>query len=128
VRNVTATLGCSLADRLRCSGMWAFRGLPSYWSLLMADLHGGSSGGSGHTRSPHGGSGGRSGGGGKDAGGGDAAAYELSEVDRRFTTARYRLNIRARILAIRGYVAVNTALNRLLLATLHMFGQPVVMY
>jgi hypothetical protein len=32
VRNVTASLSCTLAERLRISGTWAFRGLPSFWS------------------------------------------------------------------------------------------------
>ncbi len=32
VRNVTASLSCTLAERLRISGTWAFRGLPGYWS------------------------------------------------------------------------------------------------
>lgn len=30
VRNVTASLGCSLADRLRINGTWAFRGLTGF--------------------------------------------------------------------------------------------------
>jgi hypothetical protein len=32
VRNVTASLSCTLAERLRISGTWAFKGLPGYWS------------------------------------------------------------------------------------------------
>jgi hypothetical protein len=92
VRNVTASLSCTLAERLRISGTWAFRGLPGYWS---ADTQG------------------------------QPAA---TEADKRFAQAGYRLNVRARLLLIRGYVALNTVLNRALLATLYAFGQPVAMY
>ncbi|WIA14941.1 hypothetical protein OEZ85_001652 [Tetradesmus obliquus] len=94
VRNVTASLGCSLADRLRINGTWAFRGLPSYgsaWAGLGPD-------------------------------------GDLSEADKKFAQMGYRVNIQARLLVIRGYLAVNAVLNRTLLATLHVFGQPVVLY
>ena len=53
---------------------------------------------------------------------------EATEADRRFAQAGYRLNLRARLLLIRSYVALNTVLNRALLATLYAFGQPVAMY
>jgi hypothetical protein len=36
--------------------------------------------------------------------------------------------VQARLLLIRGYVALNSVLNRALLATLYAFGQPVAMY
>lgn len=91
MRNVTASLSCTLAERLRISGTWALKGLPSYWSDNM----------------PEG---------------------QQTEADRKFAQAGYRLNIRARLLLIRSYVAINTALNRALLATLYVFGQPVVLY
>lgn len=51
-----------------------------------------------------------------------------TEADRKFAQAGYRLNVRARLLLIRSYVALNTVLNRTLLATLYVFGQPVAMY
>jgi len=91
VRNVTASLSCTLAERLRISGTWALKGLPSYWS----------------DSTPEG---------------------QQTEADRKFAQAGYRLNIRARLLLIRSYVAINTAVNRALLATLYVFGQPVVLY
>lgn len=53
---------------------------------------------------------------------------EATEADRRFAQAGYRLNVQARLLLIRGYVALNSVLNRALLATLYAFGQPVAMY
>lgn len=92
VRNITATLGCSLADRIRVSGTWAFRGLPGYNS------------------------------------GWAGAGQGVSEGDKRFSQLGYRMNIQARLLVIRGYVALNSVVNRTLLATLHAFGQPVVLY
>jgi hypothetical protein len=116
VRNVTATLGCSLTDRLHCSGMWAFRGLPSYWAGSSS-----SSGSSGQPQKQQQLEGGE---------GGSSQQQQqqqqlMSDADRRFAAAGYRLNIRARILVIRSYVALNTAVNRLLLASLHVFGQSV---
>jgi hypothetical protein len=92
VRNVTASLSCTLAERLRISGTWAYLGLPGYWS---EDTQG---------------------------------QPDATEADKRFAQAGYRLNVRARLLLIRGYVALNTVLNRALLATLYAFGQPVAMY
>jgi hypothetical protein len=53
---------------------------------------------------------------------------EATEADRKFAQAGYRLNVQARLLLVRGYVALNSVLNRALLATLYAFGQPVAMY
>lgn len=91
VRNVDASLGCSLADRIRINATWAFRGLSAFYT--------GSSGGS-----------------------------DGSEADKRFDSLSYRLNIQARLALIQGYVAVNSVVNRVLLATLAVFGQPVLLY
>ncbi|KAF8056338.1 Adck1 [Scenedesmus sp. PABB004] len=93
VRNVTATLGTSLADRLRINAGWALRGLPPR----------------------------------PDAGAGGGAGDAASEADRRYTAASLRLGLTARLLLIRGYCATAAGLNRALLATLHVFGQPVLL-
>lgn len=97
MRNITASLSCTLAERLRISGMWALRGLPP----------------------SHGAAG---------TAGGQHEWEEQTDADRKFAQAGYRMNIRARLLLIRGYVAINTVLNRALLATLYVFGQPVALY
>lgn len=132
MRNVTATLGCSLADRLRCSGLWAYRGLPRYWDTSSAHHH--------HHRhhKQHRGS---SGSGIISSSDGAAAPgnsgcccclqgqqQPMSDADRRFAQASYRLNLRGRILLIQGYVTASQVVNRVLLATLAAFGQPVVMF
>eukprot|EP00879_Flechtneria_rotunda_P030679 GHRR01033345.1.p1 GENE.GHRR01033345.1~~GHRR01033345.1.p1 ORF type:complete len:123 (+),score=22.71 GHRR01033345.1:377-745(+) len=88
VRNVTASLGCSLADRIRISGTYAFKGLPGYTTSWSADQ---------------------------------------SENDKRFSQLGYRMSIQMRLAIVRGYVALNTVLSRTLLATLHVFGQPVLL-
>eukprot|EP00878_Enallax_costatus_P018585 GHUV01019573.1.p2 GENE.GHUV01019573.1~~GHUV01019573.1.p2 ORF type:complete len:125 (+),score=13.24 GHUV01019573.1:680-1054(+) len=91
VRNVTASLGCSLADRLRINGTWAFKGLMGF------------------------------------AGKG-VEGEGTTESDKRFSQLGYRLSIQSRLLVIRGYIALNTVVNRTLLGTMYVFGQPVVLY
>jgi aarF domain-containing kinase len=59
---------------------------------------------------------------------GSAGGADSSEVDKQFDSFTYRLNIQARLALIRGYLAVNAVVNRVLLATLAVFGQPVMLY
>lgn len=50
-----------------------------------------------------------------------------SEADLAFAQWSYRMNIRVKIMVLQGYVVMNAALLRLLLATLQVFGQDVVL-
>jgi hypothetical protein len=88
IRNVTASLGTSLADRLRICGTYAMRALPPCGSVPQD---------------------GRS----------------MTEADETFARWGYRMQIRARLLVIHGYLCANAVLSRALLASLYVFGQDV---
>lgn len=48
------------------------------------------------------------------------------EVERRMSSTTYRMQLGARLGVIRAYVALATAVDRVLTATAYMCGQPVV--
>jgi hypothetical protein len=54
-------------------------------------------------------------------------ADALSEADLAFAQWGYRMNVRVKVMVLQGYVGLNAALLRLLLATLQVFGQDVVL-
>ena len=88
IRNVTSSLGTSLADRLRICGAYALRALPPCGAVP-----------------PDG--------------------QPMTEADETFARWGYRMQIRARLLVIHGYLCANEVFSRALLASLHLFGQDV---
>ena len=49
----------------------------------------------------------------------------MTEADEKFAWWGYRMQIRARLLVIHGYLCANAVFSRALLASLHIFGQDV---
>ena len=83
IRNVTSSLGTSLADRLRICGAYGLRALPPCGAVP-----------------PDG--------------------QPMSEADETFACWGYRMQIRARLLVIHGYLCANVEFSRA-----HLFGQDV---
>jgi len=105
IRSVSGPLGTSRAERLRLNGSYALRGLPGLGSPCSV-MHTGTSGGGA-------------------AGPGDDGGSASGEGAGRGGALVYRLRVESRLGLIRGYCFVNTILTRVLLATLHVFGQNV---
>lgn len=97
VRSVTGPLGAGRAERLRVNGSYALRGWVGPGGLAAAEA------------------------------GGVAGAGEGAGEEGEGRGLGYRLKIQSRLAVIGGYIWTNTLMMRVLLATLHVFGQNVPM-
>jgi hypothetical protein len=118
VRSVTGPLGATRAERLRLNGIFSLRGLalprgaaapPPQASPPLAAAGAGTAVAA------------------VVAGGGPGSTAGSSEEGegRGASAGAFRLKMQSRLALVNGYVWVNTVLTRVLLATLHVFGQNV---
>lgn len=109
VRSVTGPLGATRAERLRLNGTYSLRGLIGQGHAACGA--GAAKGGGGVSGGGYGG--------GSMSNGSDAGDWRVAG------SFGYRLKVRSRLAAMQGYIVTSTVLMRLLLATLHVFGQNV---
>jgi hypothetical protein len=103
VRSVTGPLGASRAERLRLNGSYALRGLPGLSPGYVPGSNAGAAA----------------------AAGDDAASASGEGGGGRGNALAYRIKVESRLAVIGGYCFAQTMLMRVLLATLHVFGQNV---